>query len=263
VVSQESLFEDIYRISLSPVLRGIERRVCGCDYGATSWTTRKQADHIGALLGLRPGARLLDVGAGAGWPGVYLAKVSGCDLTMTDLTPTALALGILRAARDGLTGAAAAADGARLPFADSIFDATSHSDALCCLPLKRETLNECRRVLRPDGRMVFTVIYIPTGLSTEAHASAAASGPTYIESDADYSTLLAETGWRPIAREDISTQYGQTCREMLAEFESNAEELARLMGKTDYEEKRAKLAAARVAIERGWQKRDLFVALPA
>ena len=44
----------------------IEREVMGSDYGATSYTTRTEAQGIGQLLRLRPGIRLLDVGAGTG-----------------------------------------------------------------------------------------------------------------------------------------------------------------------------------------------------
>ena len=36
-------FTELYRHAQSDVLRGIERAVCGCDCGATSWTTREEA----------------------------------------------------------------------------------------------------------------------------------------------------------------------------------------------------------------------------
>jgi len=37
-------------------------------YGGTSWTTKAEADRVGRLLDLAPLDRLLDIGAGAGWP---------------------------------------------------------------------------------------------------------------------------------------------------------------------------------------------------
>jgi hypothetical protein len=36
-------------------------------------------------LGLGPGRRLLDVGAGYGWPGRYLARETRCTVILTDL----------------------------------------------------------------------------------------------------------------------------------------------------------------------------------
>ena len=50
----------------APVRLEIERRVCGCDYGGTSWTTVDEARQAAGLLRLGPGKRLLDIGAGSG-----------------------------------------------------------------------------------------------------------------------------------------------------------------------------------------------------
>jgi 2-polyprenyl-3-methyl-5-hydroxy-6-metoxy-1,4-benzoquinol methylase len=72
-LAQTERFEKSYSNLQSAVMLAIERQVCGCDYGGNSWTTRDEAQHIGANLDLKPGMRLLDVGAGSGWPGLYLA----------------------------------------------------------------------------------------------------------------------------------------------------------------------------------------------
>ena len=68
----------------SAAMRDLERSVCGCAYGSTSWTTRWEAERIAQLLELRPAAKLLDVGAGTGWPGLYLAELTGCDVVVVD-----------------------------------------------------------------------------------------------------------------------------------------------------------------------------------
>ena len=57
-------FANDYRLGTAAVVRGIERAVCGCDYGGTSWTTRDEAQRLGELLSLAPGVRLLEIGAG-------------------------------------------------------------------------------------------------------------------------------------------------------------------------------------------------------
>ena len=71
--SEQALIERFSRtyghLTSSQTMMEIERSVCGCDYGCTSWTTRKEADAAGGMLGLRPGVKFLVVGAGSGWPG--------------------------------------------------------------------------------------------------------------------------------------------------------------------------------------------------
>jgi SAM-dependent methyltransferase len=260
-----SRFEDYYSISRSDQMRAIAHRACGCDFGALSWTTRAQADQIGEMLRLGPGQRLLDVGAGSGWPGLYLAKTSGCDVALADLPLAGLRMAAEQAARDPPPGRSwlAVADGGRLPFRDGAFDAVSHGDVLCCLPAKREVLVECRRVLRAGGRMAFTIIFVPSGLSEEDHRRGVDSGPEFIETDADYPTLLHETGWTLRKRLDVNATFGETCREIVDLFVRHEHELTELMGASGYGDRRTKLAATLEAIEHGWQRRELILATPA
>ena len=117
----------------SSVLLDIEREVLGCDYGATSWTDRNEADHFAHLLGLAPGVATLEIGAGAGWPGLYLAGRTGASVTLTDRPHDVLHLARQRAASDGLARRCRVvrADGASLPFRERSFDAVYHCDVLC------------------------------------------------------------------------------------------------------------------------------------
>ena len=74
-----------FRQGQLPAVQAVERVVCGCDYGGTSWATRDEVDQIAVALDLAPGVGLLEVGAGSGWPALYLAGHSGCDVTLVDL----------------------------------------------------------------------------------------------------------------------------------------------------------------------------------
>jgi cyclopropane fatty-acyl-phospholipid synthase-like methyltransferase len=62
-----------------------------------------QADELARALGLSPADRLLDIGTGRGWPGLYLADRTG----------------VVVAAASGL------------PFRAGTFDAVLHCDVLC------------------------------------------------------------------------------------------------------------------------------------
>lgn len=124
-------FEARYRIVEEPVMRRIERRVTGSDYGATSYTTREQADWLADLLDLAPGKLLLDFGSGAGWPGIHLARSTGCDVVLTDLPLEGLRRANRRLRDEGVQGTVMAATAASLPLQDQVFDAATSSDVMC------------------------------------------------------------------------------------------------------------------------------------
>ena len=111
----------------------LEQRVLGTDYGANGFTTLAQADALVDLLDLAPGRRLLDLGSGCGWPGVYLAGRSGCDVVVTDLTVEGIRRAATRAAADGFGDRclAVVASARHLPLRPETFDAIVHTDVLC------------------------------------------------------------------------------------------------------------------------------------
>ncbi len=120
-----------YGFATEPPLRRAEERVIGADYGATSYTTRRQADRVAALLELGPGRRLIDLGCGTGWPGIYLAATTGCSVTLADVPVEGLRVAAARLERDGIEGAVLAASADALPLRDGTFDAATSSDVFC------------------------------------------------------------------------------------------------------------------------------------
>jgi cyclopropane fatty-acyl-phospholipid synthase-like methyltransferase len=92
-----------------------------------------QADELAHRVRLRPDSQLLDLGSGCGWPGIYLAKTSGCQVVLTDVPLEGLRIAAQRARAERLTGRCTvlAASGRHLPFASETFDAIVHTDVLC------------------------------------------------------------------------------------------------------------------------------------
>jgi 2-polyprenyl-3-methyl-5-hydroxy-6-metoxy-1,4-benzoquinol methylase len=128
-----ALFQERYRNTPSLLAGQIEQRVIGGDWGANGFTTMAQADTLARELHLSAGDRLLDVGSGRGWPGLYLAARTGCRVVLTDLPLEGLRVAASRAAAEGLAARAgvvvAAASG--LPFRAGSFDVVIHTDVLC------------------------------------------------------------------------------------------------------------------------------------
>jgi SAM-dependent methyltransferase len=246
----------------SAAMRDLERSVCGCDYGSTSWTTRREAEGIAQLLELGPDTKLLDVGAGSGWPGLYLAQLTGCHVVLVDLPLVALRIALERATADRLSlrCEAVAADGAALPFKDASFDALSHSDVLCCTPDKLAVLRGCRRVAREGARTVFTVIAPAPSLADSERQLAIASGPPFVDVSDDYAVLLGQSGWSLQVRTDLTGEFLQSMRTDLEGMRARANALAKVLGLSELTERIKHRQATIAAVEAGLLKRELFVA---
>jgi cyclopropane fatty-acyl-phospholipid synthase-like methyltransferase len=259
-------FERNYDVAQAPVMREIERCVRGTDYGATSWTTRAQAEQTVARLGLTGGRVLLELGAGSGWPSLFLATQSGCDVVLTDLPLSGLRIARRRAVQDGLDGRCSilAADGAALPFADRSFDRIHHADVLCCMQRKREMLVECRRVARTGACMEFSVIALVRQPADDAERQLLQrSGPPYPDAGEDYAVQLADVGWSVIERIDVTLEFLRCMAVALDALHARRDALLQLLGERDYEEQLERRRSTRVAVERGLLRRDIFLARAA
>ena len=225
----------------SPVFQAITNQVCDCGYIGTSWTTRKEADVMIEHLRLTASHNLLDIGAGAGWPGLYLALQTGCAVTLLDLPEIGLRLAQARAETDGMTSqlSTVLADAAEMPFPSESFKAISHSDVLCCLEDKLTVLQECRRVISADGRMCFTVIRLADGLKGTAMKRAVQAGPEFIRGDAEYPRMLLSAGWQIIHQDDITEAFVNSIERMIGAEEDKNDALRTLRGDEAHEKAHA------------------------
>ena len=254
-------YSRLYALTGTPVIHEVERDVLGCDYGGTSWTTREEADRVIDMLALGAGKALLDIGAGSGWPALYIARMASCDAVLIDVPFSGMRAARERAVKEGLAERCkvTVGDGASLPFKDASFDAISHSDVLCCMPEKVAMLRECRRVARAGARMAFSVIAPAPDLSVADRELAVASGPMFVDVSADYSALLRETGWRLLERHDVTDEYGHCLRKLIAAMELHAGELASTMGEVDFTQRIEDRRASLAALVKRLLKRELFV----
>jgi protein-L-isoaspartate O-methyltransferase len=137
-VAEKSLLEterfgQRYAVSGATAPRTVELEALGSDYSATGYTTREQADDLGRLLELGPRSVLLDIGAGCGWPGLYLATTFGCSVISSDPVMEGASAALDRIGTDGLGFRALAllATGEELPIRAGSIDAVVHSDVMC------------------------------------------------------------------------------------------------------------------------------------
>lgn len=125
-------FTTRYTLGESSAMDIVELQAIGANVGANGYTTLDQAEQLITVLELTPDSRLLDIGSGRGWPGLYIAKHTGCSVVLSDVPGPAVQVAAKRAraqahsARISIVRAAAA----HLPFAARSFDAVSHTDTL-------------------------------------------------------------------------------------------------------------------------------------
>jgi ubiquinone/menaquinone biosynthesis C-methylase UbiE len=102
------------------------------------------------------GRRLLEVGCGIGTDLVRFAR-GGAVVTGVDLSETALELARRNALHAGVEMDLKLANGEALPFDDASFDVVYGHGVLQYTAEPRLMVEECRRVLKPDGEAIFMV----------------------------------------------------------------------------------------------------------
>jgi SAM-dependent methyltransferase len=107
----------------------------------------------GAVAGLAPGMRLLDVSSGRGTQAILYAREFGVDVTGIDLAEEMVRTATARAARAGLSARVRfqVGDSQRLPFPDASFDAVINECAVGIPDDSQAVLDEMLRVVRPGG----------------------------------------------------------------------------------------------------------------
>lgn len=103
--------------------------------------------HIGA------GARVLDVGCGAGVTPCFLTQRYGCRVVGVDIRARMVERSEERARREGVADRVEfrVADAQDLPFEDDLFDAVITESVTCFPEDKQRAVNEYVRVTRPGG----------------------------------------------------------------------------------------------------------------
>jgi len=131
------------------------------DYDVFSRYMEKDAELFFRRLGVMPGARLLDVGCGAGQLALIAAragaKVTGCDIS-TNWLEKARA----RAAAEGLEITFEEGDAEALPYQDAQFDVVTSLIGAMFAPRPDLVATELARVCRPGG-MIAMANWTPGG----------------------------------------------------------------------------------------------------
>ena len=121
-------------------------------------------------------------------------------------------------------------------------------------------LRDCRRLLRPGGRIGFYTIVESPGMSPKARRRARAAGPRAVAMRSDHQRLLCAAGFRDVTELDVTSAFAATAAAWLAETDPYAEALAGLEPPGAFEQRQADRRSMLAAIRAGLLRRALVLA---
>jgi len=116
---------------------------------------RRQEEGVGALLRLKPGMKVADVGCGVGGPLVNIGQATGASIVGLNLNAHQIARGEQLVRKAGLDGTCSflLANFMDVPLEDGHFDAIYSFEAICHAPDTSLLFQELYRLLKPGGEI--------------------------------------------------------------------------------------------------------------
>ena len=178
-------------------------------------------DALVAAARIGTGSRVADFCAGLGGPARYLAHRYGADVTGIELTPERVAGAAELTKLVGLQDRVRVLEGdvMDVPLPDGGMDAVVSQEAFLHVPDKSRALTEAFRILKPGGRLAFTD-WTPAAPLSAADADLMWRGMAAqnLQSVAAYRTLLDGAGFRIVAVDDLTREWGVILAERLAMY---------------------------------------------
>jgi SAM-dependent methyltransferase len=203
------LYNSAYENYESDAYRKVRIETYGEDLGQTSWVTTEESNEIPALLELGPGSQVLEIGSGSGRYALRIAETTRCHVVGLDIN----ANGIRNAnelARhknlDSLVRFEQCDVSKELPFGNETFDAAFANDVLCHVPNRPVVLTEMARILKPEGRLLFSDALVVGGLITHEEIATRSSIGYYVFSPPGVNEELIQAAGLQLVRATDATE---------------------------------------------------------
>ncbi|MGX9145194.1 class I SAM-dependent methyltransferase [Mesorhizobium sp. 128a] len=222
--------------------------------------------HIGGIaatreligqMGLKPGARLLDIGSGVGGPARFAANNAGADVTGIDLTQSYVDIATSLSKRVGMADKVRFVQGSALdmPFSNTSFDTAMILHVGMNLPDKKKLMSEAARVLKPGGVFaVYDVMRLKSGTLTYPLPWASDESMSFVATPDDYRSAAAAAGFSVAAerpRGAFAIEFFATIRARMAAAQAEGKKPPPGVNLIMGENARTKIANLTAALEGG------------
>ena len=221
-------FYDRHPINEAQILAAITRRRGGAggaldpadlfDFDQDHYGGLPAVETLARRAGITRASYVLDVCAGLGGPARFLVDRFGCRVAAVELHAGRAAAAARLTRLVGLAGRVVVARGnaTALPFGNGRFDAYVSQEGFLHVADKAAVLGECRRVLRPGGRLAFTDwIARPRLGDRERRCLQEWMAATTLPTLERYCALLGRAGFAAVEAEDLSGEWRPILRRRL------------------------------------------------
>jgi len=258
------LYDNTYGNFADSILEQIRRAVFGEDIGQNSWLTADEYRRFFKWLELDSSSNVLEIACGSGGPALFMARTTGCRVLGIDNNENGFATANKMAEEQGLASKARfqLLDASQpLRFENETFDSIVCIDAINHLPNRSRVLAEWRRVLKPNGRLLFTDPIVVTGLLSAGEIAVRSSiGYFLFVPVGENERLLKEAGFELLRREDVTENEAQVSKRWHDARAQRRSDLIKIEGEDTFERLQRFLAVVyRLSSERRLS-RFVFVA---
>ncbi|XP_038078651.1 phosphomethylethanolamine N-methyltransferase-like [Patiria miniata] len=189
-----------------------------------------------AMLDLKPGQRVLDVGAGIGGGDFYMAKTYGVEVVGMDLSSNMIEIAMERASeyRD-LKVQFEIADVTKRDYAPESFDVVYSRDTLLHIDDKGALFHKFLTWLKPGGQLLISDYCCGDLPHTDAFKSYVAQRGYTLYTPKAYGKLLETAGFINVKAEDRSWQFMEVLEEEKAKVEQEKEEFVKQFSEADFQ----------------------------
>ncbi|KTD07155.1 class I SAM-dependent methyltransferase [Legionella jamestowniensis] len=139
------------------------------DFDQDHYDGSEAIDILAHSLDIKQNHHVLDIGCGVGGASRYLAYHYGCQVFGLDITQSRIEAAIKLTELSGLSHLVKfqQGDATSMPFSNHQFDRIIGQEAWVHIADKKSLFNECRRVLKPEGKLGFTDVIVTNDLTSQ------------------------------------------------------------------------------------------------